>query len=270
MSAAAATIGAFVRRDFTIARSYRFQFVLETAGTLASLVLFFYLSKLIDGTSGSVHDQLPEGYFAFAVVGVALLRLVHAGAAASPTRLRQEQTAGTLEAVASTPARPWVTAIAGGTYELLRALVAVTVTIVLAIAVFGLHVDSSVPGVLAAIGGLLAFALLLAGAGVAIASLTTLVKQTTAVLGLAVTGIALLGGFYFPLDVLPDGLRRIAQALPFSWAADVVRDGLLSARVDGAKLAGLALVAIALLPLALWSFEAAARRARATGTLTHY
>ena len=41
---------AFLRRDWALAKSYRLSFVLELFGTFFSLALFFYLSKLIDGS----------------------------------------------------------------------------------------------------------------------------------------------------------------------------------------------------------------------------
>lgn len=73
---------------------------------------------------------------------------------------------------------------------------------------------------------------------------------------------------YFPIDVLPDGLRQVAEILPCTWGFDVVRAALLGGDVDPAQLAGLYASAAVLLPIAVLGFTV--RRAHRTGTLAQY
>jgi ABC-2 type transport system permease protein len=111
---------------------------------------------------------------------------------------------------------------------------------------------------------------LFASLGVAFAALTVLFKRTTALLGIVVTGLALLGGVYFPIEVMPEPIETIAKALPFTWALDVLRASLLGGDVDPVQLVGLFASVVVLLPLALLGFRASVWRARRTGTLAQY
>ena len=61
----------------------------------------------------------------------------------------------------------------------------------------------------------------------------------TGLLAMVVTGLALLGGVYFPLDVLPEPLRSLGNILPFTWGLDTIRSALLNGTVDAPRLAGL-------------------------------
>jgi ABC-2 type transport system permease protein len=87
---------------------------------------------------------------------------------------------------------------------------------------------------------------------------------------MVITGLALLGGVYFPIEVFPEPLEQLARILPFTWGLDVLRASLLGGHVDPVQLAGLFGSAALLLPLALLGFTAAVRRARRTGTLAQY
>jgi ABC-type polysaccharide/polyol phosphate export permease len=95
-------------------------------------------------------------------------------------------------------------------------------------------------------------------------------KQTAALTGMVVSGLALLSGVYFPIDVLPGALQTVAEIIPFTWGLDVVRGALLGGDVDPARLAGLFGSAAVLLPVAVFGFTLAVRRARRTGTLAQY
>jgi ABC-2 type transport system permease protein len=106
--------------------------------------------------------------------------------------------------------------------------------------------------------------------GVAVAAFTVLFKRTTALLGMVISGLALLGGVYFPIDVFPEPLQTLANALPFTWGLDVLRGSLLGGNVDPLQLVGLLGSALVLLPPALLGFTLAIGRARRTGSLAQY
>jgi ABC-2 type transport system permease protein len=142
--------------------------------------------------------------------------------------------------------------------------------IVAAVVIFGVTLDTS-PGSLAVVAvALVGCIALFASLGVAVAAFTVVFKRSTALLGLVVAGVSLLGGAYFPLSVLPEPLESIAKFLPFTWALDVVRAALLGGTVDPLQLAGLFVAAAVFLPIALALFAAALKRARRTGTLGQY
>jgi ABC-2 type transport system permease protein len=139
-----------------------------------------------------------------------------------------------------------------------------------AVVVFGLHLHLDPPSIAAATVALVGCLGLFASLGVAVAAFTVVFKQTTALLGLVGSALALLGGVYFPIEVLPAPIEQVATALPFTWGLDVLRAALLDGKVDFGQLAGVFGSALLLLPVALVGFTSAVRRARQTGTLAQY
>lgn len=103
-----------------------------------------------------------------------------------------------------------------------------------------------------------------------LAAFTVVFKQTTTLLGLAVTILALLGGAYFPTDLLPAPLRIVGDLLPFTWGLDLMRSALLAGEFEAGRLALLYVVSGVMLPLALAVFSLALRRARRSGSLAQY
>jgi len=263
-------LGAFLRRDFRINISYRASFALELLSTLFLLALFFYLSRVVDDAELASGQDLGGGYFGYAVVGLALLSIVQVSLSSFSRKLNEEQQSGTFEALMATPVSPSLIVLASAVYELLRATFSALVLIAAAVAVFGLRLQVDPASIGIAVVALVGCLGLFASLGVAVAAFTVVFKRTTALLGMVITGLALLGGVYFPIEVFPDPLEQIANALPFTWGLDVLRASLLGGDVDPAQLAGLFGSAALLLPLALLGFGVAVRRARQTGTLAQY
>lgn len=265
-----AIFAAFVRRDWATALSYRLPFGLEIANSLFNLALFFYLSRLIGGSLSRSHQDLTRGYFAFVVIGVTFVGIGEAGLTSFGQRLRQEQTAGTLEALLATAAPQWLVILGSAGYDLLRATVTALITIGLAIVLFGLRLETNfftLPVVVAALIGSLA---LFAALGVLVAAFTVVFKQTTAILGMVIGGLALLSGVYFPTSVLPGPLKLLAEASPFTWGLDVFRAVLLRGEVDTRHLLILIPSGVMAMPLALLVFRMSLNRARRAGTLAQY
>jgi ABC-2 type transport system permease protein len=264
-----AILAAFVRRDFRINISYRASFALQLLSTVFTLALFFYLSEVVD------EDDLPRqgltgGYFGYAAIGLGLLTIVQYSTVAFSRKINEEQTTGTFEALMATPARPWLIVLASAVYDLIWATVSGVVLIGLAVAIFGLRLEVSPVSIATTAVALVGCLGLFASIGVAVAALTVVFKRTSVLLGMVITILALLGGVYFPIEVFPEPLERLARLLPFTWGLDVLRASLLGGDVDPAQLAGLFGVSAFLLPLALLGFTAAVRRARRTGTLAQY
>ena len=261
---------AFLRRDAATALSYRLPFVLGVASTLFVLALFFYLGKLIGDAGATTNEGLQRGYFAYAVLGLALLEIVQVGLLSFGHKMRQEQTTGTFEVLMSAPASPRALIAASVAYDLLRATISALFLLAVAIVVFGLRLDTAIASLLAAAGGLLACLFLFAALGIALAAFTVVFKQVTALLAMVVTGLALLGGVYFPIDLMPQPLQALGHILPFTWGLETIRSALINGNVDGGRLAALAGSALVAWPLALALFSAALNRARRDGSLAQY
>lgn len=260
---------AFLRRDWGIASSYRLTYVLELAGQILQLALFFYLGRLVD-RAGLEAEGLDQGFFAFVVVGMLLVNLGATALTSFSTSLRTEQITGSLEALLATPA-PWsLLILSSAAYEFIRATIAAVAMVTIAVLFFGLEFNTGWLSGMVAILALLASVVLFAAVGVGVAAFTMVFKRAGAVLGLVTTAIGLLSGVYFPVGTLPLPLRLIARAMPFTWGLDVLRGALLEDRADVERLVLLLVAAIAAIPVALWIFAKSLQRARLDGTLAQY
>ena len=161
---------------------------------------------------------------------------------------------GTLEALLATPASASLVIVGSASYDILGSIAYAIVTLLIAVIFFGLELEIGWDSLLAIVTGLPSLIVLFAALGVAVAAFTIVFKQVTAVLGLVSTGLALLGGVYFPIEVLPEPLETIAEWLPFTWALDVLRAALLGGEVEVAKIAGLIACASVAMPLSLKLF----------------
>jgi ABC-2 type transport system permease protein len=265
-----AIIAAFLRRDARIYLSYRASFAFQSVSIVLEIALFFYLSRVVDQANFGAEQGLTGGYFGYAVVGLALLTMVQVSLSSYSYKLREEQTTGTFEALMATPTSPTLIVLSGAAYDLIRAAITGLVLIAAAVAIFGLRLALDPGSIGIAVVALVGCLGLFASLGVVVGACTVVFKRATAFLAMMVTGLALLGGVYFPIEVLPSPIEELARILPFTWALDVVRAALLGGDVDPAQLGGLFASAAVLLPLALVGFNMAVNHARRTGTLAQY
>jgi ABC-2 type transport system permease protein len=261
---------AFIRRDFSVSRSYRIPFLIGLASAIFSLALFYYLGRIVDSSALAEKGGFEKGYFAFVLIGLSVLGIVQTGLTAFAAKLRQEQTTGTFEALVVTPAPPSVLVLGIATYDLLFATVGGFITMVFAAIVFGVNLDVGATSLAFGMAALVGCVTLFAALGVAVAAFTVVFKQGLGLVAMVASGLALLGGAYFPIDLLPTPLHEIGQVLPFTWALQVLRSALLDGEGDLGRLMLLLGSSVVLLPASLVLFNRALRRARQSGTLAQY
>jgi ABC-2 type transport system permease protein len=111
------------------------------------------------------------------------------------------------------------------------------------------------------------------GLGILAAAITLTFRRGSGVVGLAIAGLTLISGLYFPIGLLPDWLSTAAEANPLAIAAEELRHALLGGADWGAVGPDL----LILTPLSLLSFllgtaafRLALRRERRLGTLGAY
>jgi ABC-2 type transport system permease protein len=145
------------------------------------------------------------------------------------------------------------------------------VTYIVAGALLG--VDFSVANIPAAILALALTLVSYSGLGVLAAALVILIKRGNPLGWLIRGGSIVLGGVFYPTDVLPQALQVVAQALPVTHSLDVLRRTVLLGegldQVAGGLLA-LVLLSAIYIPLGLLAFAGAVRIARTDGSLGHY
>lgn len=258
---------AVLRRDLTIFASYRLRLVAQATATLFSLVVFYYVSRLVRVEFFSS----PDEYFAFVVVGLVILGVLTSTLGSAPASMRQELVAGTFERLIVSPFGAVAGVLSMMLFPFLYALLNGLVTLLMAGVVFDLPVRWSTAGLALPVAflGLLSFAPF----AVAIAAGVLVFKQFSSASSFIVAGISIAAGLYFPVALLPAWIEWTAEVQPFTPAADLLRHVLVGtplrepAWLEVAKLVGFAAV---LFPASVLLLRAAVETGRRRGTVIEY
>lgn len=257
---------AIVKRDLLMYASYRLRFVTQCFQALFSVTLFYYISRLVRvGSIGS-----PDDYFAYAVIGLVILEVLTLTLGTLPTDLRQELVAGTFERLVLSPFGAVGGVISMTLFPVVLGLVAGVVTLTFATLIFGLHLVATAPLAIpvAALGALafLPFAIMLAG-------LMLCVKQVGAGASYLIALFSLIGGFYFPVSLLPRWISWTSDVQPFTPTVDLLRHLLAGAPLREPmwlSFTKLGLSILVLTPLAIALLRVAVRISQRRGTIIEY
>jgi ABC-2 type transport system permease protein len=257
---------AMFRRDLSIFLSYRARLFMQLTTGFVSIALFYYISRLV-----SVGRFTADGYFAFVVVGIAITEVMVSTLAALPGRVSQELYAGTFERLVLSPFGA-VGGIVGMTlFPLMLAYLTATTSVAFAAVVFGIPLHWATVPLALPVAALASFAFvpfaLFVCAGMMI------VKQATSLAGLITTALSFVGGFLFPVALLPDWIRWASEIQPFTPAVELLRKLLVDTPMTqsaGSALAKLVGFAVVLFPLAVLALKTCIRYAQKKGTVTEY
>lgn len=257
---------AIVKRDFVIFASYRLRFLSEIVAAVLGVALFYYISRLVTGGAFTSSDD----YFAYAVIGLAVLEVLTACLLVLPMALRQELVAGTFERSLVSAFGPIPSLLAMSVFPFLSSLVSAMITIAVAALVFGMPVEwSTAP--LALPVSLLGFVAFLPFA-VLVTATVFVIKQVGAGAGFLVTCLSLVAGVLFPVALLPDWIEWTSEVQPLTPALDLLRHLVVGSPIDSAweDLARLAAFAAVLLPASVLVLRTCLRYAQRHGTVLEY
>lgn len=267
MSSSLIAISALVRRDVLVTRSYRLSFALEAAYGVLGLVLYYFISRTFDEVSSSTLGDAPS-YFAFAAVGLVVGTIIVATTTSVGIRVREEQTTGTLEALATTPVGPIELSVGLVGFPFLFASFQATFYLAVASIFLGLDVSDASWSGLAVV--LFVSGLALAPIGVLAGAAVLVFKRGQMIAGGIVYLMTILGGMLFPVSVLPEWLQPLAKLVPLTYAFDGARDALFAGTGWETDAAVLAIWALILWPISLFVFDRAGAYARRAGSLSEY
>jgi ABC-2 type transport system permease protein len=260
-----ACLAVFIR-DARMFMSYRTAAVGQVLSIVFSLVLFYYVSRLISVDA----FPSPDSYFAFVVIGLVIFGVLQSTLGLSGA-VRSELLAGTFERLVVSPLGAVGGIIAMILFPFLQALVIALLTMALGAGAFGIDIQWSTAALaipVAALG-----ALSFTAVGLAFVASVLVVKQAASGIGFVTAAIAIVSGLYFPVSLLPAWVGWLAEVQPFTPAVDLLRHLLIGlpledpAWVDLVKLAGFAVL---LLPLSSLAVAAGVRLARRRGTIIEY
>lgn len=267
------TMSAFLRRDWQIERSYRAAFVMQFGSVFLTMGVFYFIAMLFGEGAAPYLAQYGGNYFAFVLLGVAFGSYFGVGLSSFASSIREAQTTGTLEAMLTTPTPlGWIIVSSSlWSYALttFKVLVYLAGGALLASGAFAGGWESYAVGITVLALTVLTFSSL----GVLAASFIMVLKRGDPVTWLFSALSTLLGGVYYPPEVLPSWMQTLAALFPVTYALRALRLALLQgagfAQVAGDLLA-LTGFSVVLLPVSLWAFGVAVRLARRDGSLTHF
>ncbi|MDX1764116.1 MAG: ABC transporter permease [bacterium] len=262
---------AFLRKDFTVEKSYRLAFLSRISSIFLSVILFYYIARLLGKDATPYLAAYGGEYFPFVLVGIAFYRYFNAALAAYPGNVREGQVTGTLEAMLVTPTSPRAILIYSSLGNFVYATLEVGLYLLLGVLFFGLDVgEANLWSVLVVLSlTVLSFSPF----GILSAAFILAFKRGDPIAYIFGALSALLGGVYFPVALLPDALQIFSRLIPLTYGLRAMRHAVLSGSSIsqlGVDLAVLAVLPIIMIPLSLLVFDRALIRAKKEGTLLQH
>jgi ABC-2 type transport system permease protein len=264
---------AFFKKDFLMEVSYRFSFVLQFASIFFSVVMFYFVGKLLS-EAPSVQRSISEyggEYFAFVLIGIAFQNFLSVGLGSFSNSIRAEQMIGTLEAMLVTPTRLSTIVLSSSQWSFAFTSIRVGIYLLLGGLFFGVSFGDA--NILPALTALVLTVIAFSSLGIISASFIMIFKRGDPLAWAISTSSTLLGGVYYPISILPDWLQTLSYLFPITYALDAIRLSLLQGYgFSGIATDLLALVAFSAitLPLSLLAFRYAVKRAKRDGSLAYY
>ncbi len=262
---------AFIWRDFINETSYKFAFLMQFFGIFISILMFFFLSKLLGDAGVSYLKPYGGNYFSFVLIGIAFFSYLGVSLQALSKSIREGQMLGTLEALLVTQTEIPTIILSSSLYSFLWSTFGVAVYLLLGAFLFGVNMSSA--NLTAAFLILLLTITSFSSLGIISASFIMVLKKGDPVSRIF-TGIsALLGGLYYPISVLPDWLQNLSYLLPVTYSLEGMRLALLkgySLNQLMPNIVPLVIFSVVMLPISILIFGYAVRKAKIDGTLTHY
>jgi ABC-2 type transport system permease protein len=265
-------VAAFFIRDLLWDMSYPFSFFWRGSSIFFSLVTFYFLGRLVAGsTAGYLSAYGGGGYFPFVLVGLALAGFQGVALTSISGAIHYGMYTGTLEAMLVTPTPLSTIVFASVLYQFVSSLLNILLYLAFGAVLFGVslfHANLLSAAVILALGVLAQLPL-----GILSASFLLVFKRGDPLTSLVGSLSSLLGGVYFPLAVLPGWLQSVAFFLPFTHALEGLRQAVLNGRSLmelSTQVIVLCVFAIVLLPLSLAAFSYAIHQAKRLGTLSQF
>lgn len=258
----------FVRRDLMIWSSYRLSVVWQFLGVAVIVGVMFFVSRVI-GPNSDLIPQQSGSYLAFVVSGIAFTDVFLQGLTSPPFAIRENQKAGTLEAMLATPISVRGLAFSASLFKFLLAFGRMAIYLAFGAFVLGFWREAN----------LLSASLVFVPAAITFLSLGSLsaafilvIKEGDPVLLIYGAMSALIGGALFPVEVMPDWIQSAARYFPLTHALSGMRAALAGAGPSAVneQIRALTVMAVILIPVGQLALNRAVSRAKMEGTLDQY
>ncbi|MDD5355411.1 MAG: ABC transporter permease [Candidatus Omnitrophica bacterium] len=264
-------MAAFIKKDFLIYTSYRFAFILNLLSIVFTMANFYFAAKIFGQGPVPYLKEYQTGYFSFVVIGLALSAYLYTALHSFSGNIRQEQIIGTLEAMLVTPTKTPIIIIALSLWDFI--FTSITAVAYLLFGALFFKMDLSHMNLLAALIIIILTIICFSSIGMISASFIMVFKKGDPVDWLIAGFSGFFGGVFFPVELLPQAVRAVSYLIPITYSLRALRHALLqgySCKVLMPDMGMLLLFCIILLPLGIWMFKYAVKRAKVDGSLAYY
>jgi ABC-2 type transport system permease protein len=249
------------------------QFFLRVLSILILVTTFFFVSRIFVGFADPRFTQWHDPLAAW-LTGMAMLNYFMTGFSSLANAIRQEQVQGTLESVLMTPISVPTVIVASSAWDFVQATLFSSLYLVFGWLFFNVHYMGNF---LLALAFLLLTTVVLSCLGILSASFAMVFKRGDPFGVFLGAGSALFSGVFFPTQLIRDyaggAVASVSRVLPATYGLDGLRRVLIEgqgfAQVRQPLISLLIFLAV-LLPLSLWVFSRAVRRAKREGSLIQY
>jgi ABC-2 type transport system permease protein len=259
-----------VRASWRSALSYRMGMLLSLASLLLTVVPVYFIARALQGVMANAIRNQGGEYFSFLLVGMIVFAFLNTAVSDLPSSIGSSIGNGTLEALLST--RAPIAAVLGGLVGYSFIWTAIRGLVLLAAgAVLGAHIVW--PHFFTAVGILVLIVLAYLPFGLLGASLILAFRTTGPLLQGVIVASGLLGGVYYPSDVIPSWLYRLSEFVPLTYGLRALRRTLLEGVPLSAVASDLGMLlgfVVLLGALSVVLFSEALRYARGSGSLAQY
>ena len=262
---------AFVKKDFLAESSYKLSFIFRIFSVMTSLLSYYFIDRMFGHKVVGYLEEFGVNYFSYVLLSTAFFSYVGVGLGSFSGRIRSEQVQGTLEALLLTPTKVPTILFSMSLWNLLFATLNMLIYLIAGRYLFRVSFDNV--NILSAFVILILTIVSFSSLGILSASFIMVFKRGNPV-GWVISSLeGLIGGVYFPVTVLPVWLQFLAKFLPITYAVRAIELAVYRnySLAQLSQEAGfLLLFSALLLPLSLFSFKYALKKARRHGSLIQY
>jgi len=262
---------AFLKRDWLIESSYRISFLLQFIGIFFSVTMFYFISVLFDESASTYLTRYNTDYFSFVLIGIAFSSYFGVGLSSFSRSLRDAQTTGTLEAILTTSVKTSTLIFSSSLWEYLFTTFKVFIYLIIGVLFLGVKFENA--NYFSALVVLILSIVSFSSLGIIAASFIMVLKRGDPVTWIVSSISSLLGGVYYPVNVLPGIMQWLANLIPITYTLDAVRLALLQGYSINEllpQIIALSIFCILLVPISIFAFHYGLKRAKIDGSLTHY
>jgi len=261
----------FLKRDFLLTASYKFPFFIQIMGIFFSMFIFYFVSKLVGAGQNNILDKYGGNYFSFLLIGIAFSDFFLTSINSFSEEIRRGQLFGTLEALLVTPMSTTQILIYSSLFNYLFSCFRFFVYILFGKLFFGLTFSNINISLIIII--FLLSILSFWGIGMISATFVIIFKQNSPIKWLLGPATGLLGGIFYPTDILPNSLKYLSNFLPITHSVEAIRLILFKgANIYNilTQVISLIVFSILLFPLGIFLFNFGLKIAKQNGSLLHY